>query len=135
MTNLDPKTIGQDTETTFQARKFTSEHFDAPWFIPGMEKDSEHQFAMPAGAKKAGYFNGLSVTKAEKDSDKKDYVRMTDKAGNKFCVKAGKQLVGILSKIDEGTYIQIEYKGKQEVEGYKQPLHQFEVSTPVQLNN
>jgi len=98
---------------------------DTPYFGPGLEKDTEHMKAFPIGMEIAGTVKAIRTTKAEKVSDQKDYICMEDAAGNKFRVAAPGQLVYLIESVGVGTSVVITYKGKEDVEGFKQPLHQF----------
>ncbi len=101
---------------------------DTPYFGPGLEKDSEHMKAFPIGMEIAGTVKALRTTKAEKESDQKDYACMEDLDGNKFRLATPGQLRYALESAGVGARVIVTYKGKEVVEGFKQPLHQFDVS-------
>lgn len=101
---------------------------DTPYFGPGLEKDSENMKAMPIGSTIVGFIRAVRTTKAEKEADRKRYACLEAADGTKFRVSAPGQLVFLLEEAGIGTLVEINYLGKEEVEGYKQPLHQFEVS-------
>jgi hypothetical protein len=102
-----------------------AEWSETPYFGPGLEHDSDNMKAMPPGTVLAGYLRSIRETKADKVSDRKKYLCMEDFSGNKFRVAAPGQLVYLAEQAGIGTPIAINYKGKEDVEGYKQPLHQF----------
>lgn len=100
---------------------------ETPYFGPGLKEDSQHMKAFPVGMEIAGFVRALRTTKAEKESDQKDYVCMEDVNGNKFRIAAPGQLYYNLEAVGVGALVAIKYLGKQKVEGYKQELHQFEI--------
>jgi hypothetical protein len=100
---------------------------ETPYFGPGLEEDSEHMVAMPVGNVLAGVLRAIRETKAEKPSDRKKYLCLEDFSGNKFRIAAPGQLVYLAEQAGVGSRIAVTYRGKEEVEGYKQPLHQFDV--------
>lgn len=100
---------------------------DTPYFGPGLEKDTEHMKAFPVGMELAGVIKSIRTTKAEKEADRKDYLCMEDFGGNKFRVAAPGQLVHLAEQVGNNVAIVITYLGKETVEGYKQPLHQFKI--------
>jgi hypothetical protein len=101
---------------------------DTPYFGAGLEADSEHMKAFPIGAELIGVVRAIRTTKAEKEADRKRYACLEAQDGTKFRVSAPGQLVFLLEEAGIGTLVQIIYRGKEVVEGYKQPLHQFEVN-------
>lgn len=107
---------------------------ETPYFGPGLENDTEHMRAMPAGMTLAGFLRSVRETKAERPSDRKKYLCLEDFSGNKFRVAAPGQLQYLAEQAGIGTPIAITYRGKEEVEGYKQPLHQFDVEVLENLN-
>ena len=124
----NPTTIGAIPQNAKRV-KLTGggEWSETPYFGPGLEADSEHMKAMPQGSTMAGFLRSVRETKAEKASDRKRYLCMEDFSGNKFRVAAPGQLVYLAEQAGIGTPIAVTYRGKEEVEGYKQPLHQFDV--------
>lgn len=100
---------------------------ETPYFGPGLTEDSEHMKAMPIGMSLAGVLRSIRETKAEKASDRKNYLCMEDFNGTKFRVAAPGQLVYLAEQVGIGSPVVITYRGKEEVEGFKQPLHQFDV--------
>ena len=100
---------------------------DTPYFGPGLEKDSDHMKAFPIGMEIAGTLRALRTTKAEKVADQKEYACFTDANNNKFRIATPGQLRYQLERAGVGATVVITYKGKEEVEGYKQALHQFGV--------
>lgn len=102
-----------------------NEWTETPYFAPGLEKDTENMKAMPAGHTLAGYIRDIRETKAENDLDRRKYICLEDFNGIKFRIAAPAQLVYLVEKAGIGTPVAITYKGKEEVEGYKKPLHQF----------
>lgn len=100
---------------------------ETPYFGPGLEEDSEHMKAMAIGMSLAGTLRSIRETKAEKASDRKKYLCLEDFDGNKFRIASPGQLSYLAEQAGIGTQIVVTYRGKEEVEGYKQPLHQFDV--------
>ena len=101
---------------------------DTPYFGPGLEKNTENMKAMPAGSVLVGFVRAVRTTKAEKEADRKRYACLDTQDGAKFRVSAPGQLVFLLEEAGIGSLVEIKYLGKEEVAGYKQPLHQFEVN-------
>ncbi len=108
---------------------------DTPYFSLGMDENSKHMLAFPIGSVISGILRGLRTTKAEKESDRRDYacIELIDENGKVLAKDARVRL-----SLSGQAYYQLEqvgldnpftltYLGKEEVEGFKQPLHQTEV--------
>lgn len=108
---------------------------DTPYFSLGMEENSKHMLAFPIGSTISGILRALRTTKAEKESDRRDYacIELIDENGKVLAKDARVRL-----SLSGQAYYQLEqvgldnpftltYLGKQEVEGFKQALHQTEV--------
>jgi hypothetical protein len=122
------KQIGAIPQTAKRVPLFGgSEWTETPYFGPGLENDTANMKAMPAGSVLAGYLRAIRETKSDKPSDRKTYLCMEDFSGNKFRIAAPGQLVYLAEQAGIGTPIVVTYKGKEMVDGYKQPLHQFSV--------
>jgi len=101
---------------------------DTPFFAPGMEANSAHMLAFAVGASVAGRLIALRTTKHEDEDDQKDYACLEGLDGKRFRIQTPGQLRYLLEEAKIESRVVITYKGREKVEGYKQPLHQFEVS-------
>lgn len=107
---------------------------DTPYFAPGLEEDSDHMKAFPIGSTLIGRLVDIRETKAEKAEDRRNYACLETTDGQKFRVQAPGSLTYKLGEAGVGSLVEITYRGKEQVEGYKQPLHQFDVEVLEVLN-
>ena len=107
---------------------------DTPYFGLGLPQDSEHMRAFPEGSSISGILRQLRTTKAEKEVDRKDYacIELIDENGaplkenGRVRLSLSGQAYYQLEQVGIGNAFTLTYLGKQEVEGYKQKLHQTE---------
>lgn len=108
--------------------EYRDEWYEAQCYIPGMEKDSDHQFAFPIGKTMYGCFYGLrEQQKPDKRGFRKTWARFQDHEGNRFRIKCYGQLIYELKKYKDGEWLGIQYCGTEFVEGMPNDCHKFEV--------
>ena len=103
---------------------------DSAFFAPGMETDSEHKLAWPIGQTLAGVFHGIREKKNVGPKSCAHYGVFETSTGTKFRCDAPGQLRYNLQNLTVGTYIEITYLGKEEVED-KGLCHKFELTGEV----
>lgn len=121
--------MGQRPENTTARKVELGVWRDTPYFAPGMEEDSENMRAFPVGASLVGRLVEIQTIKSEvKGQGDKVIARCETTDGEKFRVRCQGNLESLLRAAGHENPVEIIYRGKEEVEGYAQPLHQFEVN-------
>lgn len=100
---------------------------DTPFFAPGMLEDSENKAAWPQGVKIAGIFKGLRTKKEAGPKTVPTYGIFETRSGLKFRVDAPGSLRHTLENAAIGTYLVMEYLGKEYVESLKSECHKFDI--------
>ena len=103
---------------------------DTPFFAPGLTENTEFKLAWPIGQTLAGVLRGVREKKNAGPKSCKHYAILESTKGARFRVEAPGQLRHNLSELAAGTYVEITYKGKENVEGIGE-LHAFDVKKEV----
>lgn len=110
---------------------------DAPFYAPPSKtgKESEHVTVLSEGDVICANFFGLRTSKHDIPAKRRKYAVLELEGGEKIRLFTPGQLAGVLKNVASGTYVEITYMGREKVEGYDDPLHQFEVLVDKNMIN
>ena len=102
---------------------------EAPFFAPPSKtgKESEHITVLNEGDAICAVFHGMRESKNDVAAKRRKYAVLQTEDGERLRLFTPGQLAGILKNVAQGSYVEITYRGREAVEGYDDPLHQFDV--------